>query len=719
MLRVAGAMDDAALEDDGLSSWSLVDATPKKKPRPASLPLPACLQMASQPRMAAPFQVSETQRVQPRFNGDGPQLALPSGSGLARPALIRDSVASHAGSVDQLWTSSQGLASPPLQIHPPRSLTFHAPVSQELGWYDPTSVLPQTDRPKDLEGISTMPNERPFKSNPGSNLTRVQLAAKSPVVLTVWGQCVTLLLPISNALQQMDMSLNCEEHHHRFLNQFAATTLVKYLTALLRFVHMCEEMRVELHDLSDVSMADILITGSMARRSDGSGPRHSVTIKALRWACKQLEIRCFESAFSSLVTSFEKQKIPYDRKEALPLPMFTLIQWERRILSSASSLQEVVILGGLLLLAWSGLRFSDLQRSYLDSWRLDSTSLRGLCWRSKTCNQSTPFGIKLAGFLSVGAFTWVHRYLMVLDQMYALELSQSIDFAIPSFGGGAHPMYPFTAMPYGEALYFLRTLLQLPWRTKTCEHIPSGMSYSIHGLKATMLSWAAQAQVDESDRRMHGKHKAQSQSVQLYSRDDILGSLRLQQTLIQKVQSGWRPQTPLARGGQTPVPEVQFALEKFSKALPQLVWKFFRFDVCVDQFSTMGEPTIEEKSKADQSSSSSDSDSYSESDESASDVGSPPTGGKNTTVGKSAGPDPADEGCFGLHRNMWHVMILTSSSSKNLPAAEGHSLKTACGRHLVDTKVAVAFELQLGSGQTMCSHGGCRKAFQSLEAIGH
>ena len=103
-------MDGNALEDDGLSSWSLVEATPKKKSRPASLPLPVCLQIASQPRMAAPFQVSETQRVQPRFNGDGPNLALPSGSGLARPAMIRDSAASHAGSVDQLWTSSPGLA---------------------------------------------------------------------------------------------------------------------------------------------------------------------------------------------------------------------------------------------------------------------------------------------------------------------------------------------------------------------------------------------------------------------------------------------------------------------------------------------------------------------------------------------------------------------------------------------------------------------------------
>ena len=133
---------------------------------------------------------------------------------------------------------------------------------------------------------------------------------------------------------------------------------------------------------------------------------------------------------------------------------------------------------------------------------------------------------------------------MVFDKLYTLEKSDSIDFAIPSFGGSQDPVYPFIAMPYGEALFFLRHYLTLPWRNKTSAQLPSGMSYSIHGLKATLLSWAAQAQVDESDRRMHGKHKAQSQSVQLYSRDDILGSLRLQTTLIQKTQGGWRPQTP-------------------------------------------------------------------------------------------------------------------------------------------------------------------------------
>ena len=118
-------------------------------------------------------------------------------------------------------------------------------------------------------------------------------------------------------------------------------------------------------------------------------------------------------------------------------------------------------------------------------------------------------------------------------------------------------------------------------------------------------------------------------------------------------------------------------------------------------------------------SSSSSKDSYSDSEESNSDnEAAQPSAGK-PTVSKHGTQTLADEGCFGLHRNMWHVMILAKNDMANLPSFEGNSFKTACGRHLADTKVSIAFDLDLSSGQSMCSHGGCRKAFQCLEVIGH
>ena len=115
-------------------------------------------------------------------------------------------------------------------------------------------------------------------------------------------------------------------------------------------------------------------------------------------------------------------------------------------------------------------------------------------------------------------------------------------------------------------------------------------------------------------------------------------------------------------------------------------------------------------------SSSSSADSYSDSDESESE-----TEGANTAI---ANPKPqntgdmgtAEEGYFGLHRNMWHVMILAPDGMPSLPAMDGHVFKTACGRQLSGMKVSMASEINISLGQSICNHGGCRKAFQSMEA---
>ena len=155
--------------------------------------------------------------------------------------------------------------------------------------------------------------------------------------------------------------------------------------------------------------------GSMARRSDGSGPKTSVAIKAMRWCFKQLQISIFQEVGNPIISSCDKQKFPTDRRESLPLPLYVIMRWERRILQSNSTIQEIIILGGLLLLLWSGLRFGDVQRSHLGTWQLDGLALRGLTWRSKTSNSATPFGICISGLLSKGTLSWIHRYLQTLD----------------------------------------------------------------------------------------------------------------------------------------------------------------------------------------------------------------------------------------------------------------------------------------------------------------
>ena len=101
-------------------------------------------------------------------------------------------------------------------------------------------------------------------------------------------------------------------------------------------------------------MADILITLSLERHEDISAGSCSITtIKALRWVCKNTETDCLSKAYDPPLSSFLSRKLPKDRKEAVPLPLFALVHFERRILSSSPSIGEVLILGAILATAWA------------------------------------------------------------------------------------------------------------------------------------------------------------------------------------------------------------------------------------------------------------------------------------------------------------------------------------------------------------------------------
>ena len=534
------------------------------------------------------------------------------------------------------------------------------------------------------------------------------MAAKSQIVWTLWTQFASALRPFSQVLQQMANSKFEQDHAERFLNQFAATTLMRYMQSVLQFVQICHDLQVSIQDLSESILADLLICSALARRSDGSGPKHSVTIKALKWCCKQLDVSAFAPVFGPLIASFDRQKIPSDRRESLPFPLFILMKWERRILQAQSTPKEIIILGGLLLLCWSGLRFSDIQRSQLNTWFLDSTSLRGLTWRAKTCSTATPFGVCISGLLSQGSWTWIHKFLQTLDQLYAAQNPADIDFAIPSFNGREEPALPFDAMSYAEALYYIRWYMRLPWSPHSAAITLDASSYTVHGLKATLLSWAAQTDISPEDRRMHGKHKPAQMSVQLYSRDDIIGSLRLQQELISRISQGWRPTTPLARGGQSPLVEPMFTLEKFKKNVSDLEWNFFSFSQSsslqdlVDTTVAHDDTVVDLPSSGDESSSSTSSSSTSS--------GSvrPPTAKRR---GMALPHDEAEECWYGLHRHTWHVMVRNPVESDQLPHIHGIALKTACGRQLNASRMRVSMDLHLEPQQLLCSHIGCRKGF--------
>ena len=79
-----------------------------------------------------------------------------------------------------------------------------------------------------------------------------------------------------------------------------------------------------------------------------------------------------------------------------------------------------------------------------------------------------------------------------------------------------------------------------------------GRQYTLHSLKATMLSIAKQIDVPKLDRAEQDHHRQHGwrASVRLYSRDDVWGALACQRPVVHKVADGFRPLT--GRGAQIP-----------------------------------------------------------------------------------------------------------------------------------------------------------------------
>ncbi|CAL1161581.1 unnamed protein product [Cladocopium goreaui] len=209
----------------------------------------------------------------------------------------------------------------------------------------------------------------------------------------------------------------------------------------------------------------------------------------------------------------------------------------------------------------------------------DYKDIRGIAWRTKTTTKGQAFGCLASGFMSLSSHTWMLIFFRALDDVFATHGNSQLDFIIPriTMKGSLELVLPLEPMRYTDALYYLRTFIHIPWRAAGSSPFnPS--NYTIHGLKATFLSWSAQIPaIFEEQRRQQGHHRSINQSVRLYSRDDVYPQLQLQQTLIDSIVTDFRPKTPVHRGGQTPAIEPAIRLERYRKDATDFNWKFFFF----------------------------------------------------------------------------------------------------------------------------------------------
>ncbi|CAL1165786.1 unnamed protein product [Cladocopium goreaui] len=288
---------------------------------------------------------------------------------------------------------------------------------------------------------------------------------------------------------------------------------------------------------------------SLSRSTSHGSSSCSSVIKALRWLLKSAEVGCLQVVHSVLIGTFLNQKVPRDRKQAPPLPLWALVQWERRVLMSNCTVLETILLGTFLLMAWGSLRFSDAQRLDLQKIIYHDGTMRGVIWRSKTAVSGMPLAVAAEGFLSKGSHNWLWKFLTVLDTVLAKSGLSDVDFLLPLMDEDG-PIYPLQPMDYATALFYLRKFLGCPWsqRPDPLQHLK--LTFTLHSLKATLLSWGPQLheKVTPEQRLSQGHHSDPNSSLDTYSRDVVWTSLTYQRKMIQEVQSGWRPAIAQHRG---------------------------------------------------------------------------------------------------------------------------------------------------------------------------
>ena len=275
---------------------------------------------------------------------------------------------------------------------------------------------------------------------------------------------------------------------------------------------------------------------------------------------------------------------PSDRKEAFPIPLALVAEWERKVTHPQTGDHEVIFIGFILVLIYGGLRFGDGQRTKPESMEFALGALRGIAWLTKTSARGQPFACHGWGLTGTPHdVSWAKSYVQKLGVWTRSATANfghgdlpAPDFLLPDLvRTGNQPndvIIVNRPMSYQRALVmfrrlFVSTLISTP---VSCEQ---AQNFTLHSCKNTLLSVARQLDVPDRFTAEMGHHRSSSgnSSIELYSRDDTARALRGQSLVVNAVRSGWRPMRAQARGGQTPLPQIPF---DSGDALPADVWNF-------------------------------------------------------------------------------------------------------------------------------------------------
>ena len=444
------------------------------------------------------------------------------------------------------------------------------------------------------------------------------------------------------------------------------------------------------HEMSLQHLVEILSLAKDAAKHDVKAvrlqPMH--ILRGLRWLVKTALMDDVATLLNNALIARGSTQ-PRDRKEAVPVPLWVLINWELHVIHPDTPDWTRLLLGGFLLACWGSLRYADLQRIQVTSLNLAIGALRGTCRMTKTTRSGQPFAVVTSGFVGDSPqSSWIYVWLKALQAAVYRSYPFCPDFIIPVLDH-YHSPTGNAPLPYAAALKALRWAAQTPWGKPTLS-AEQAHQLTLHSLKVTFLSAAAQLRLPESSRKLQGNHTGGS--VQLYSRDDTIEALWVQSQVASAVRNGWRAVRPLQRGGQTPIPEPPILMELSPLSKP--------FDMPMEDELEMfleGSNAIDTTSLCDSSSSSTSSSSTDTSDSETLED-SPQQTSTNEFLFVQNGP----AGCC-------HAMIQAPANTAGSKIFTFHERgwTTRCGASLRSS----AIQIETSMIQWPCRRAACRAIF--------
>ena len=240
----------------------------------------------------------------------------------------------------------------------------------------------------------------------------------------------------SELIKSTQDSPNQEAHLIKVVAKFAPSTLAAYLKGWSQWVEFCHCHQVCPYSPPTVFLADFLQVSSK-RSSLGVATAQS---RALTWVSKYAGFPALLGSLQAPIT--RAYTIPSEisvRKEAAPLPLSFVVYLESCILKELGTAADRLLMGSLLVLIWSSLRWSDALWVTPSALTEDVDVIRGIAVRTKTTSRGMPFAFVKSGLLATSTqVTWSMKWLNLVRQ--ALQRTAEVfpdftpDFLLPMCG---------------------------------------------------------------------------------------------------------------------------------------------------------------------------------------------------------------------------------------------------------------------------------------------